>query len=480
MLFNSFEFLIFFPLVTILYFLLPHRFRWIHLLAASCVFYMFFIWYYFLILVFTIVIDYYAGILIEETLDPIKRKRWLLLSVIANVGVLCVFKYYNFFTDNINTVLGYDLTKGEGLPYLDMILPIGLSFHTFQAMSYTIEVHRGVQKAERHFGIYALYVMFYPQLVAGPIERPQNILHQFYEKHDFNYEKAISGLRLMLWGLFKKVVVADRLALYVDAVYDNPHNYEGFPLIWATLFFAFQVYCDFSGYSDMALGSARVMGFDLMKNFNVPYWAKSISDFWRKWHISLNTWFVDYVYTPIVVEKRHWDKLAVVFAVMVTFSLSGLWHGAKWTFVIWGSLHGVALTYDFLTKKKRKAWAKKIPAFIYNPMSWAITFTFVCFTYIFFRADKIADAFYVISNAAKINIHHFFGVPLFTKTFYVICLVAIVIVMFAERIYTSDKKDKVLLLLGNKMVSYAYFFTLLLLIYMFGIFEKQSFVYFQF
>jgi alginate O-acetyltransferase complex protein AlgI len=268
--------------------------------------------------------------------------------------------------------------------------------------------------------------------------------------------------------------------LYVDAVYDNPHNYEGFPLIWATLFFAFQVYCDFSGYSDIALGSARVMGFDLMKNFNVPYWSKSISDFWRKWHISLNTWFVDYVYTPIVVEKRHWDKLAVVFAVMVTFSLSGLWHGASWTFVIWGSLHGVALTYDFLTKKKRKAWAKKIPAIVYNPLSWAITFSFVCFTYIFFRADKIADAFYVISHAAKINIHHFFGVPLFTQTFYIICLISILVVMFGERLYTSDYKPKVLSLLGNRAISYSYFFTLLLLIYMFGIFEKQNFVYFQF
>jgi D-alanyl-lipoteichoic acid acyltransferase DltB (MBOAT superfamily) len=399
---------------------------------------------------------------------------------VANVGVLCVFKYYNFFTDNINTVFGYDVAKGEGLPYLDMILPIGLSFHTFQAMSYTIEVHRRVQKAERHFGIYALYVMFYPQLVAGPIERPQNVLHQFYEKHSFNYERAISGLRLMLWGLFKKVVVADRLALYVDAVYDNPHNYEGFPLLWGTLFFAFQVYCDFSGYSDIALGSARVMGFDLMKNFNVPYQAKSIAEFWRKWHISLNTWFVDYVYTPIVVEKRHWDKMAVVFAIMVTFSLSGLWHGANWTFVVWGALHGVALTYDFLSKKKRKSWSKKIPSILYNPISIAITFSFVCFTYIFFRAEKVSDAFYVISHLPNVNFHHFFGVPLFTKVFYIICLFSIAFVMLAERVYTSSKKDKVLHLLSQKSVSYAYFFTLLLLIYMFGIFEKQSFVYFQF
>jgi len=480
MLFNSFEFLIFFPLVTILYFLLPHRFRWIHLLIASCVFYMFFIWYYFLILVFTIIVDYYAGILIEQTLDPIKRKRWLMLSVVANVGVLCVFKYYNFFTDNINIALGFDVEKGEGLPYLNMILPIGLSFHTFQAMSYTIEVYRGVQKAERHFGIYALYVMFYPQLVAGPIERPQNVLHQFYEKHDFNYKLAVSGMRLMAWGLFKKVVVADRLALYVDAVYDNPSNYEGFPLIWATVFFSFQVYCDFSGYSDIALGSARVMGFDLMKNFNVPYWAKSIADFWRRWHISLNTWFVDYVYTPVVVARRDWEKWAVVFAVMLTFSLSGLWHGAKWTFVIWGALHGVALSYDFLSKKWRKKTAKKVPSWIYDPLSWFITFTFVTFTYIFFRADKTADAFYVIKHMANIDIHHFFGVPLFTQGFYVICLLAIALVMLAERMYVFGNTQRILSLLDKRVVSYSYFFVVLLLIYVFGIFEKQNFVYFQF
>ena len=322
--------------------------------------------------------------------------------------------------------------------------------------------------------------MFYPQLVAGPIERPQNVLHQFYEKHDFNYKLAVSGMRLMAWGLFKKVVVADRLALYVDAVYDNPSNYEGFPLIWATVFFSFQVYCDFSGYSDIALGSARVMGFNLMKNFNVPYWAKSIADFWRRWHISLNTWFVDYVYTPIVVAKRDWEKWAVIFAVMITFSLSGLWHGAKWTFVIWGSLHGIALSYDFLSKKWRKKTAKKLPSWIYDPVSWLITFVFVTFTYIFFRANTTGDAFYVISKMGNLDLHHFFGVPLFTQSFYIICLLAIVLVMMAERMYVFGNTQRILTWLDHRFISYAYFFAVFLLIYVFGIFEKQNFVYFQF
>jgi len=258
MLFNSFEFLLFFPLVTLIYFALPHKYRWFHLLLASCVFYSFFIPIYILILFFTIIIDYYAGIWIEQSHGK-KRKSALIMSLVANIGVLSVFKYYNFFIDNFNSIL-FKINPDQLLPHWDIILPIGLSFHTFQAMSYTIEVYRGNQKAERHFGIYALYVMFYPQLVAGPIERPQNVIHQFYEKHEFNYELAKSGLRLMLWGMFKKVVIADRLSIFVNKVYGQPTDYQGLPLIVATLFFTFQIYCDFSGYSDIAIGKARSDG----------------------------------------------------------------------------------------------------------------------------------------------------------------------------------------------------------------------------
>ncbi|MEO8583297.1 MAG: MBOAT family O-acyltransferase, partial [Flavitalea sp.] len=317
MLFNSIEFIIFFILVTSLFFFLSHKYRWGLLLIASCVFYMFFKWEYILILFFTIVVDYYAGILIESAKTPNRRKRFLVMSIFANVGVLAVFKYYNFINDNI-TGLASMFGATNHIPYLKMLLPIGLSFHTFQAMSYTIEVYRGNFKAEKHFGIYALYVMFYPQLVAGPIERPQNMLHQFHEKKYFNKANFISGLKLMLYGFFKKIVIADRLAIYVDTVYSDPSHHFGFQIITASIFFAFQIYCDFSGYTDIAIGSARVMGFELMRNFNYPFHSKSITESWRRWHISLSTWFNDYLFTPVLVNRRNWGKFAVVFGLFVT------------------------------------------------------------------------------------------------------------------------------------------------------------------
>lgn len=235
---------------------------------------------------------------------------------------------------------------------LKLLLPIGLSFHTFQSLSYVIEVYRGHQKAERNFGIYALYVMFYPQLVAGPIERPKNLLHQFYEEHYFDYQRVVDGLKLMLWGLFKKVVIADRLSVLVNEVYGNPSGHQGFLLVIATVFFAFQIFCDFSGYSDMAIGSAQVMGFKLMDNFNRPYFSKSIAEFWKRWHISLSSWFRDYIYIPLGGNRvPQWRMCCNLF---LTFLLSGLWHGANWTFVIWGGLNGFYMVFSILTHDPRK------------------------------------------------------------------------------------------------------------------------------
>src|SRR6185437_1472294 len=291
MLFNSFAFLVFFIIVTSVYFLLPHKYRWVWLLAASCYFYMAFVPVYILILGGTIVIDYFAGIWISKS-EGKRRKMFLVLSLISNIGVLAVFKYYNFLNENL-TFLLHGAGFQNPIPFLSIILPLGLSFHTFQAMSYTLEVYRGNQQVERHFGIYALYVMFYPQLVAGPIERPQNMLHQFHEKHEFDYDRLKSGIALMVWGLFKKMVIADRLGLFVNQAYDNAHEYQGIPLIIATFFFAFQIYCDFSGYSDIALGAARTIGFKLMLNFNYPFISTTVGDYLRRWHISLSTWFND-------------------------------------------------------------------------------------------------------------------------------------------------------------------------------------------
>lgn len=404
MLFNSFDFAVFFCIVTICYFVLPHRHRWWMLLSASCYFYMAFIPAYILILAFTILIDYIAGILIENA-NGSKRFYFLWLSLIANISILGLFKYYNFITETF------------GLPqtfFSHLILPIGLSFHTFQSMSYTIEVYRGHQKAVRHFGIFALYVMFYPQLVAGPIERPQNLLLQFQVKHYFDSQRAASGLQLMAWGLFKKVVIADRLAILVNAVYANPTQHTGFELLVATFFFAFQIYCDFSGYSDIALGTAQVMGFTLMKNFRRPYLATSISDFWSRWHISLSTWFRDYLYIPLGGNRvGHWRWQMNLF---IVFLVSGLWHGASWTFVIWGALHGTYLIVEIWLSKLaarliRATRLAKLQSFI-NPkveqniiilLRRIVVFGFVMVAWIFFRAQTVQDAFYIVSHLSIAN-----------------------------------------------------------------------------
>ena len=403
MLFNSFQFLIFFPLVTLLYYLIPHRFRWLLLLIASCIFYMAFIPIYIFILFFTIIIDYIAGIMIERESGENKRL-FLIVSIVANIGVLAFFKYYNFFTENVNILLSALHITTHQVPLLDIILPIGLSFHTFQAMSYTIEVYKGNQKAERHFGIYALYVMFYPQLVAGPIERPQNVLHQFKEEHKFSSQNLMDGLRLMLWGFFKKIVIADRLAIYVSIIYHSPADFHYLNLLIAVIFFSIQIYCDFSGYSDIALGAAKTMGFTLMTNFNRPFlYATNISEFWRRWHISLYSWFTDYLYTPLVIAFRDYGKLGIAGALMITFFFSGLWHGANWTFVIFGVLHGIALVYEMYTKKIRKKISKKIPSYIYDNLSIGVTFIVLTFIWIFFRATSIESAFIIIKHICTLS-----------------------------------------------------------------------------
>ena len=399
MLFNSLAFLLFFPVVTGLYFALPHRWRAPLLLAASCVFYMAFVPAYIAILAFTIVVDYVAGIAIERAAG--RARRWALgASIVANVGVLAVFKYYGFLATNL-TSLGHALGLAPVFPALRMLLPIGLSFHTFQAMSYTIEVYRGAQRAERSLLTYALYVMFYPQLVAGPIERPQNLLHQFREPHRFEYARVRDGLLRMAVGMFKKVVLADTLAAQVNRVYEHPHAFGGPPLVVATVFFAFQIYWDFAGYSDIAIGSAQVMGFRLMENFRTPYFARSVGEFWRRWHVSLSTWFKDYVYIPLggsrTTTARHYANLLTVFAV------SGLWHGASWTYVVWGLLHGTYLVVGDATRPLRSAALRRLgldrDRGVVRVGATLTTFVLVTIAWVFFRATTFEQAWYVLSHA---------------------------------------------------------------------------------
>ena len=397
MLFNSPEFAVFFPIVTLLYFLLPTKLRAPMLLAASCWFYMAFIPKYILILIFVIGFDYTAGILIEGAQGA--KRRWLLISSLCvNIGTLGFFKYFNFVNDNLAAVLG-SLGMHDPVSKLQIILPIGLSFHTFQSMSYTIEVYRGRFKAERSLLHFALYVMYYPQLVAGPIERPQNLLHQFREEHKFDKARFADGLRLMATGLFKKIVIADRAAILVNAVYAKPDHYSAGQLLVATWFFAVQIYCDFAGYSEIARGASRIMGMEVMRNFNSPYLATSIADFWRRWHISLSTWFRDYVYIPMGGNRCSADR--VCFNLAVVFLVSGFWHGANWTYIVWGALHG----FFFIVYVLSEGWRGRVVAALgwqdrpaLKLLSWLLTFNLICVTWIFFRAKNLADAWLIVRH----------------------------------------------------------------------------------
>ena len=475
MLFNSLEFLLFFPLVTILYFLLKHPYRWILLLVASCVFYMFFKPVYILILGFTIVIDYVAGIYIEKATDKKQRKRFLVLSIITNVGVLAIFKYYNFFNDNITSLASF-MGFSNSIPYLHILLPIGLSFHTFQAMSYTIEVYRGNQKAERHFGLYALYVMFYPQLVAGPIERPQNTLPQLHVEKKFDYGSAVIGLRLMLWGFFKKMVIADNLSIIVDNVYNNPSQQNGFTFLIATYFFTFQIYCDFSGYSDIALGSAKIMGFDLMKNFNIPYISKSIKEFWERWHISLSSWFRDYLYIPLGgnrVKKSRW-----MLNLFIVFLVSGFWHGANWTFIVWGALHGTYLILEILFKPstdKLIDTTSKFGKFI----SVIITFHLAMFAWVFFRANSIESATFALKQIFT-NLFTSFSLIGTASAPLLICTLFITAALFYIVDFMKENKRMIEVFQSSSYLRHAVYLFLIYSILLFGNTDKTQFIYFQF
>jgi alginate O-acetyltransferase complex protein AlgI len=467
MLFNSLQFVAFFIIVTGLYFLIPHRFRWALLLISSCYFYMAFVPIYILILAFTIVIDYFAGLWIERSHGR-SRKAFLICSLIANIGVLAVFKYYNFFVDNINAA-GFDFS------HLAILLPIGLSFHTFQAMSYTIEVYRGNQKAEKHFGIYALYVMFYPQLVAGPIERPQHILHQFYERHQFDYYRVVDGLKQMAWGMFKKVVIADRFALLTDPVFNAPAEQTPLNLLLGTIFFGIQIYCDFSGYSDIALGAARVMGFELMTNFDRPYSAKTISEFWSRWHISLSSWFRDYLYIPLGGNRVSMSRW--YFNLLFVFFISGLWHGANWTFIIWGGLHGVYLIFGILTKNwrdKLKA-ALGIRGWINDAIQVVTVFLFVNIAWVFFRANSVADALYILGRIPQVFTDYNIGSM--SRSAVVFAIVLIFILQVIE--YLHAKYD-LIKTVGQMRWRWAAYYVLVLAIAYLGVFENRQFIYFQF
>ncbi len=478
--FNSLEFLLFFPAITALYFLTPHRFRWMLLLAGSYYFYMSWNPQYIALIAFATIVNYYCGIKIAAAESP-SRKKWLLtFGVSATLSQLFFFKYFNFFNDSFQAVFDF-FQLPYGIPALNVLLPVGISFFTFQTLSYTIDVYRGVKEPEYHLGIFALYVSFFPQLVAGPIERSTRLLPQFYEKYDFDFQRVKEGLLLILWGLFKKIVIADRLGMLVDQVYNNATDYTGLPLILATYFFAFQIFCDFSAYSDIAIGAARVMGYRLMVNFDQPFISGTVTEFWRRWHISLSTWLNDYLYTPLAIKWRDWRKNGIIAALFVTFFLSGLWHGAGWTFVIFGVLHGLGLIGEVLTKKSRKNIAKKMPKWLFDGISIFITFHFVCITWIFFRANSVADAFYIIGSlfsnlGQSIEWGDAMGMGLDQFAF------SILLILILETVHFVQRKQTVVstIFAKNMVFRWSLYYAMIIGIVIFGSYSYSEFIYFQF
>jgi len=470
MLFNSFAFLIFFPAVVLLYYLLPHRFRWFFLLAASYYFYMNWQPVYAIMIFTSTIITWTFGVLIEKSHTRNRKRLFLTISQLINFGILFTFKYFNFINESVFAVMDAMNIRWT-VPNLDLLLPVGISFYTFQAVGYTIDVYRGEIKAEKHLGIYALFVSFFPQLVAGPIERTKNLLPQFRLKHSFDPARLESGLKQMIWGFFMKVVVADRLSLLVNAAYNNVDAHNGTTLLIATFFFAFQIYCDFAGYSNIAIGAARIMGFDLMTNFRRPYFSTNIGEFWHRWHISLSTWFRDYVYIPLggnkVSESRKYLNI------FVTFVVSGIWHGANWTFVIWGGLHGLYnTTQKFLGIDKirfKKLTALKGTLIIAN-------FILVLLAWVFFRANSTTDAFDILG---KIFTNP--GIPFKENmTTYIYGIFGLLILMMKE-ISEEYFPNSNLFFESKKPIIGAFASAVIIVIILsIGVFDGGQFIYFQF
>ncbi|MDE6414469.1 MAG: hypothetical protein K2K48_03560 [Anaeroplasmataceae bacterium] len=394
MLFNSIEFLIFLPIVFILYWIMPKKYRWIILLIASYIFYMYWNWKLVFLILFTTIVSYICSLLVEKFQEKKGLKRGVVIvSTILCLGVLLFFKYFNFFYEIIEDIKKAISGQGFG-GYFVIMLPVGISFYTFQTLSYVIDVYRGNMKAEKHFGYYALFVSFFPQLVAGPIERPQDLLPQLKKEQSFKKIDYSGAFRYMLIGAFKKVAVADMIGIIVNATYSNVADANGLMILISTFLFAFQIYCDFSGYSDIAVGTAKLFGINLTENFNSPYQSKSIKEFWNRWHISLSKWLRDYIYFPLGGSRV--SKIRWCFNILVVFFISGLWHGASYNFVIWGLLHAGFQIIGALTLKQRnKLWCKiklNPEGKFVGAVRLCITFLLVDFTWIFFRANSISDS----------------------------------------------------------------------------------------
>ncbi|MFM7022549.1 MAG: MBOAT family O-acyltransferase [Flavobacteriales bacterium] len=476
MLFNSLEYFVFLPFVFLLYYIIPGRFRWIFLLLASYYFYMCWRAEYIVLILLATAVDYSAGRLIEKWRENKKLKKIVLCSAFSlNLSLLFFFKYYDFFTTSMSVAMqAFNIRML--FPDFDILLPVGISFYTFQSLSYTIDVYRGTSAAEKHLGYYALYVSFFPQMVAGPIERPAHLLPQLKKEHSFDYALAVSGIKSIAFGFFKKSVIADRLAFYVSAVFDHPDAYHGLPVALAFFFFTVQIYCDFSGYSDIAIGSARLLGIKLIDNFKFPYFSSSFREFWQRWHISLSGWFRDYVYIPLggsrVSKYKRWVNI------FITFLISGIWHGANWTFVIWGAMHGLLLIAEEILGAVFAGGKNFFRKF--SLLNIVFVFVLLCFTMIFVRAASVNDVFLLLKNLLVIDGNQLSLFLIRGELEIMLCFVFIILLFAADYLQYKYGSAQVVMQRFSFSARQAFYIACVFLILAFGIFGKNQFIYFQF
>lgn len=475
MVFNSLSFLIFFPIVTLAYFVLPRRVRPAWLLLASYYFYMCWNARYAVLIATSTLVTYACGLGIGKTNSKTGKKLVMAAGLAVNLGILGFFKYYGFFTDLLSRTLGM-VGVGLHLPAFDVLLPVGISFYTFQALGYMLDVYFGKIKPEKSLLRYALFVSFFPQLVAGPIERSKNLLRQVNEDHEFDFAKARDGALIMLLGFFEKLIVADRASLYVNAVYNQWEMAAGWQIVLATVAFAFQIYGDFGGYSHIAIGAAKILGFDLMDNFRQPYFAVSVRDFWRRWHISLSTWFRDYLYIPLGGSRC--SKLRAMLNTMITFTVSGLWHGASLNFVVWGGLNGaMQIAEGFLPKEKKK------PGLLNRVLRSVVTFALIDLTWLFFRASSLSAALRMMIRAVT----RFAAAPLatgFSAAQATALLVGILALTGIDLVHERGKKLTAWLDGQHLMIRGGLMLLGILLVVVFGVwgpgYDASAFIYFQF
>jgi alginate O-acetyltransferase complex protein AlgI len=481
MLLNSVEFFGFFVPIVFIYYLLPHKYRWAWLLISSTFFYAYSKPSYIIVPVVIAILSFFGGILVEKS-KPVHKKALFVFCLVSVITILLIFKYAGFFTSNIialiNTVQSYVFHVNSDLknPFsFNIAVPLGISFITFQAMGYLIEIYRGNYQAENRFDLFLTYILFFPKLNAGPVERAHSFLPQLRTATAFDPAKLLAGLQLIVWGLFKKIVIADRLAVLVDGVYGNINSVDGAAVILACALFTIQLYADFSGYTDMAIGIAKILGFDLTINFNKPFSAKTVSEFWRRWHISLSSWFSDYVYNPIVINRRDWGHFGVMTGTVITFLIIGFWHGASWTFIILGAMHGTIIALENFTRKIRKNIAKKLPGIINSVIGSIYTVCFIGFSLIFFRAKDIPEALSVI-KCVIFNTHFNFN---FLDVFYQYYggfkeLLFIILSFASLQFYYAIKKSQ------NKNLRFVFFSTIFWITLVWGFFNNKQFIYNQF